>query len=629
MTIPDMSGRIGICDKCGQRYGDIPESVTALKVKCQVCEGTVDIPPLPAPEPAAAAPAPAEAKPAAAPEPPAAKDKPLAAPLGSARPKSERPEKAKSIDREIAAPAMPEAKPEPAKPAVPVKPVAKAVVPVKPVAKGGKPNVPVRPVAKGVKPVVPVKPVAKAAPVKPVAKTPAPKPAAPKPVAKAPAPVAKAAPPAAKAEAKKTSAADIIAKAKAKRAHEPKSAEAPAAKASAADIIAKAKAKRATEPAASKDSAADIIARAKQKRSAPAKAAPAANKASSNAPATERDSRLPKPSGGRRPGGARKRRQRDEEVVEEKSKAPMIIVGVVVLGAIGGGAWWAMRPDAEVVDDSTITVEAPAEPGAAETVPAAGSSDPAAAESATGDDGKISPFVAAASEPPPEVGADDGEDATDGAASSDAGAGETKPEATVIPATGKDWEVPAVGEPVSTRGVIDYKIIHLDQVPPLEKWSGNNDEEWAEIQEDLVLFLDDSGAQSNRAGKRLVNDYPRGSFPAIVNAMMKINFDDKDDMFMASTLNELLSQIGQGTNFGWGSVSGEEPGSEKWVTSALQDKKVVGAWHKMWVNRLANDDTAWANFASSAADKAAAKKKAEEPKADVSGVVGPEEDMFD
>ena len=641
MTIPDMSGRIGICDKCSQRYGDIPESVTALKVKCQVCDGTVNIPPLPVSEPVAAAPvepAPAEA----APEAPAAADKPLAAPLGSTRPKPERPEKAKSIDRDVAAPAPPEAKPEVAKPAAPK--VAKPVVPVKPIAKVGKPVVPVRPVAKGVKPVVPVKPIAKVtkpvtpvkptakvakpaapvakpvqkpAPVKPVAKAPA-----PKPVAKAPAPVAKATPPAAaKPVEKKPSPADIIAKAKAKRAQESTSTEAPVAKASPADIIAKAKAKRAAEPATGgKDSAADIIARAKQKRGGSEKAAPAAKRVSSDAPTTERDSRLPKASGTRRPGGRKggtsKRRQREEEEVVEKSKAPMIIIGVVVLGAIGGGGWWAMRPDAEVVDETTITVDAPAA-----TTPEVA---PGATGSSTGEDEEIPQFVAAAAEPPPEVGADAPEGSAEPATDEEA-----KPAPVVVPASGKDWVVPAIGEPVNTRGVIDYKIIHLDQVPPLERWSGNNDEEWAEIQEDLVLFLDDSGAQSNRAGKRLVDDYPRGAFPAIVNAMMKIDFEDKDDMFIASTLNELLSQIGQGTNFGWGSVSGEEPGSEKWVISALQNKKVVGAWHKMWVDRLSIDDTAWANFASSAADKAAAKKKAAEPAADASGVVGPEEDMFD
>jgi len=536
-----MSERIGICNKCGQRYGDIPESVTALKVKCQSCDGTVEIPPLPVP--AAAPPA----------------EKPLAAPLGGARPKADRPEKAKSIDRDIAAPEIPEVR----KPVAPSKAVVKVPAPIKPV-KLAKPVMPLKPIAKVAKPVAPLKPIAK--------------------VAK---PVAAAAPP-----AHKPAAADIIAKAKAKRAAEATAGVAAEQKSSASDIIAKAKAKRN------------------------ATATPAA---ASNAPVTQRDSRLPKPSGTRRPGGTSKtsassRRRHNEEEEVEKSKAPMVIVGVIALAVICGGAWWVMRPDAAPTQDEN-TVQVPAD-----ETPAPNASNPGAKE--------VQPVVGNEAKEVQPVAADsenlDSADANGGPA--DEAAVDAKPAPVVIPASGVDWVVPAVGEGISTRGVIDYKIILLEQVPQLEKWSGNSAAEWTEIQEDLALFLDDSGAQSNRAGLRLVESYPRGAYPAIVNALMKVNFEDKDGMFLASTLNELLIKIGQGTNYGWESTANLEAGSEAWAKAVLFNKKIVGVWQKAWVEKYIENDDAWANFSSSAADKKAAKDKAAKPKGDV---VGPEEDIFD
>ncbi|MBT4561237.1 MAG: hypothetical protein HOC43_10380, partial [Planctomycetes bacterium] len=93
-----MSERTGTCTSCGQRFGGIPDSVTALKVKCRECNGEVVIPPLPEPEPAPVV----EAK---------------------TPPKAKRPDKAKPVDRVVAG-----ATPAAPKPIVPPK---KAFVPPK------------------------------------------------------------------------------------------------------------------------------------------------------------------------------------------------------------------------------------------------------------------------------------------------------------------------------------------------------------------------------------------------------------------------------------------------------------------------------------------------------------------
>ncbi|MDP7063385.1 MAG: hypothetical protein QF489_10725 [Planctomycetota bacterium] len=604
-----MSERTGICNKCGQRYGDIPDSVTALKVKCQVCDGIVDIPPLPKP---------------AAPEPEAAGDKPLAAPLGDARPKTERPDKAKSIDRDVTTPApVPTppsaAAPKPSKPETPVKPVK----PLKPVAKT-KPVTPIRPVAKP-KPVTPTKSVAKPEPLETV--KPAQKDPTPKSQGKSEAPTYMPA-------EKKTSGADIIAKAKARRAAEQKRASAakPAEKkSSAADIIAKAKAKRAAE-GGHKDSTSDIIARAKAKRAAQS-AKPAESKPK---PQTHSRKPLDKPiagggrtrrpssSGQRHAAGNRARHHRDQEEVT-KSKAPIIIVCVAALAIVGGGSWYLLSGKDNPVDQGEA-VNVPAETNAGDSAAAGINSNTGAAEAvdvapATPDAVDVVPGSGSNSDIDPAVDAstEDGVDETETADNPDAPAAakESKPSAP--------WNAPAPGDPVSVRGVTDYTLIKLDQVPPLPKFPGNSDDDWSDIVEDLELFLDDSGAQSNRAGKRLVEDYPRGAFPAIVNALMKVDYEDSDGQYIASSLNELLTRIGKGTNLGWTSMSNLENGSEEWKAGVLYNKKVAAGWHMMWVNKYGVDDNAWASFSS----RAGAAKKAEKKAEEVVGVVGPEEDPFD
>ncbi|MCP4093184.1 MAG: hypothetical protein GY747_07010 [Planctomycetes bacterium] len=632
-----MSERTGICNKCGQRYGDIPDSVTALKVKCQVCDGIVDIPPMPAPaEPAAAEPAP-EA-PAAAPAAPAEEgDKPLAAPLGGARPKTERPEKAKSIDRDVAAPA-PQPAPPAAAPVKPVKPAAKPVKPIKPVAKA-KPVTPIKPVAKA-KPVKPIKPVAKAKPVAPV-----------KPVAKAPAPAPKKAfeQPAAKAAAPAPEKPAVKPKPKVKApAPKPVEKAAPAEKpaekkSSAADIIAKAKAKRATEdkakPAEKKSSAADIIAKAKAKRAAAEK--PAASKPKPKAKPSSKDpfeksiigggARRPSSSGQKRAAANRARRHRDEEDVVEKSKAPLVILCIAALAIVAGGTWYMLKDkDKSVENGETVNVPAD-ETGGNAAANNANNNAPAAVDvaPATPDAVDVAPATSDAVDVVPGSGTDADPAAAD--VGTDNAGGDTPDELATpaAPAASKpsaEWTVPAAGEAVSVRGVTDHTLIKLDLVPALPKFSGSSDDEWSDIVEDLELFMDDSGAQSNRAGKRLVDDYPRGAFPAIVNGMMKLDYEDSDGQYMASSLNELLTRIGKGTNLGWTSMSDLESGTDEWSSGVLYNKKVAAGWHMMWVNKYGVDDNAWASFSSSAGAAADAAKEAAKKKEEVGGVIAPEDD---
>jgi hypothetical protein len=298
---------------------------------------------------------------------------------------------------------------------------------------------------------------------------------------------------------------------------------------------------------------------------------------------------------------------------------PFVIIGGILILVLGGGSWWALatQKDPEPAD---ITVQAPDNP--AETTPAAADVTPEAPTA-----NEVQPAASDTADTASNEAVDGTTSNTEDGSDSEATGNDSNEPAKpiVVPASGADWTLPAAGEPIHTTGIIDFKLIRLDEVPPLEKWEGSSDEDWADIQEDLLLFLDDSGAQSNRAGKRLVEDYPRGAYPAIVNAMMKADFENEDGLYMLSALNDLIVRIGKNTNLGWDSTTGKEVGSEEWNKAVLYNKKVVAGWQRLWVDKYSVDDAAWESFASSVVIK----KPKDEPKPGTGGVVGPEEDPFD
>lgn len=596
-----MSERIGTCQDCGQRYGDIPDSVTATKVRCKECSGTVVIPPLAAATPPADAPvAPATPATPAAPAAPASPAAPVtpvappaptaggglaATPVGDAPKKVDRPAAAAPVDRDVARPAKKAKKaPESKKPAAPSKPLfapkkpAKPIKPIKPVAK--KPVAPVKPIAK--KPAAPVKPAAAKQPAAPVKPAVAKKPAAPvKPAAAAPDAEA----------AKKARAAAIIAKAKAKRAQE--EGAAPAEKKSGADVLAALKAKREGGGQAAKPAAA----------SKPAAAAkPAAKKAAG----------APKPAAKKKPsaGGTRKssakrssRRDADEEGgrrgsrAAKKSGPPMGLLVFSLVGLIaivGGYFWWQGQQGDEGTPDNTEATgpQTPGDSGAA--APMVDDAPPPTqplTNLPSGDSGDS----AGSGDPAEHSGnaAPETPDGDTGAGEPEAGA-ETPSTPTATPSA--EFIAPQAGETVSTRGITDFFALDLTQVPLLPKFRDTDDELQTELLEDLELFLEDSGASSNRAGKRVV-DGGRSSFPIILNAMLRLDYSTSNGNYTGGTLNQLLYQIGKSNvNVGWKATNLLEEGSEEFLEAALFNKKATVLWFNTWVSRLAKDDAQWEGF---------------------------------
>jgi len=566
----DMSERTGTCNSCGQRYGGIPDSVTALKVKCRECDGEVIIPPLPDPEPAVAPEA-----------------KPEAKEVAESKDKTKRPGKAKPVNRIVAGAPVP-------KPVVPPKPIVppkKAVVPPKPVVPPKKAVVPPKPVVPPKKAVVPPKPVAPPV-VKPVE---APKPAAkpvdpPKPPAEPSEPVASE--PVAVPEApKKLTAAEIIAKAKAKRAAEADATtpqEPAPKKPSAAEIIAKAKAKRAADATASSP--------------APAKAAPAPA-AKAAVPGARRRRPAPRTSGSSsyRPVDSKKIKKNDgpRRFAEDKPKKSHPIIMVAVLLVIAGAAWGSMEllkdkiesaPNQPAVASNDAQPETTAEtalaqPGNAPTASVLEEAAPAA-------------MVLEETAPTDDSGTADPTSTPD---SSTPSAPAAKPEVA--------FEAPEAGFAINYKGITDPTKLDLKAVAPLPRWAQCSEEKWAEVKDDLNLYLEDAGLQSNRAGRRLVEDYAREAFPAIVNAMLKGDFFSREGMREVGALNNLLTKMGKGQNFGWESLGQNEFGSEAANTAIMFNKKIACIWHNMWLGKLSKDDNQWRAFTKTKV----AEKKEEDP----------------
>jgi hypothetical protein len=589
-----MSTRTGTCKDCGQRYDDIPDSVTLTEVKCQVCSGTVVIPPLatstPGPptdsapvesasSPAPAAPASASAgdKIPAAPKPASAAGGLSAKPLGQGQKKSNRPAAAAPIDRTVA------------RPQEDVKPLAKKTTgkaPSKPVFAGkATPAKPFRPVKKA----VPKK--AATSPVKPVSS------ATPTAASKASA-AAKGASPAAQAPssnqgdaAKKAKAAEIIARAKAKRTQAASPAAKAPQKASGADLIAQLKAKKMPAAAASNANA----------ERSPSKVQSSSHQEPAEARKKNRRSRVEREESSRRA----------REHANENNGWKVGVLSLVGLGLVAGAWYWmnsANNEDTVLASDPNTEVSAdPSAPANSDSIPPAVgakalefNAEPAAADS-TPDTQKA-------------VEADGSKQSAD-----------AEPKTTDSPppkpaAASAEFIPPAPGEAANTRGISDFFALDLSLIPEIPKWEQLSDEEYATIQEDLALFLDDQGARSNRAGYRL-NDYGRGAYAVVVNALMDQDFSTKEGMYVSTTLNDLLYKIcNSNKNFGWEDTGAMQEGSEEFLSKALLNKKIAVMWQRYWyLQQFATNDSAWDKMCGLS-------KKAESEKAPVENST---DDLFD
>jgi len=392
-----------------------------------------------------------------------------------------------------------------------------------------------------------------------------------------------------------------MAKLKAKKAdhgHDAPASDSGAKKEKAADLMAKLKAKKAG------DAAPQTPAPAAVGKGIPARKMPARPKAASKRKGREDD------------GG-----ERHHHHHHHAKKGPpilMTLISVIALGGIGYGLWFFLVAAKDQPQEPTGTTAA-ADPAAAETAgdttPAGGAADPVA-EDPSGEPGAGAAEPAAADPGTSEAGESQPAEATNGGEEAAAEAAAPPPAQEPV---GEDpeWAPPAAGEEIAWRGYRFPDSFKLELVPPLEQWSETDDETWAGYVEDAALYLADEGAQSTRAGKRLVEG-TRDAYPAIVNAMLETDWSDHDSIGMCHSLNNLIVEIGQGTNFGWKDVEILEPGTPEYDEGLLFNKKVVIYWYNFWVSKFSIDDEQWDGFAS----KHSAKKPGEEKKKEAAPPTG-------
>lgn len=135
---------------------------------------------------------------------------------------------------------------------------------------------------------------------------------------------------------------------------------------------------------------------------------------------------------------------------------------------------------------------------------------------------------------------------------------------------------PATEEPPAPKApkVADPSSVDLTLLDPFGPVDDTSEGEWAEIQELVDKHIDmDAGAAGNRAGQALER-YGKQAFPAIVNAMLKLDYSTEEGFRNGDLLQKRLQFIANGRNVGW--KYSTEPSDE------LFNKKAVKKLHEVW-----------------------------------------------
>ncbi|MBT3341028.1 MAG: hypothetical protein HN405_08865 [Planctomycetes bacterium] len=257
---------------------------------------------------------------------------------------------------------------------------------------------------------------------------------------------------------------------------------------------------------------------------------------------------------------------------------------VASLAALAGGAWGVMEYLKDSKEQNTDSLASTTEAVVETTTPVTPEAAPLKESPAA-----VLAETTTATTPLAET-TPGSSDSTDEAVSKDA----EKPSAPVTPDVA--FEAPEAGLPINYKGITDPNKLDLKAVSLLPQWSNCDDETWASVKEDIALFLDDSGLQSNRAGDRLIADSPREAFPAIVNAMLQGDYFSREGLRTVGALNDLLTKMGKGQNFGWESIGQHKFGSEGANKAIMFNKKIACIWHNMWVGKLSKDENQWRAF---------------------------------
>lgn len=224
----------------------------------------------------------------------------------------------------------------------------------------------------------------------------------------------------------------------------------------------------------------------------------------------------------------------------EKQRNPAVIVGGLVLAIAAVFGFWKMFL-------AGGTGEATADSGVAQ---AAGSTvEPGSGDDAGGVQLDADPETDGTAEAPVEAGADE--------------TPEEAPEETAPPEP----------KPAKVADPSSVDLMALEDFGPADDTS---EEEWGEIKRKVVTAFDpDAGAAGGRARKAL-EGYGRKAFPAIVNAMKRMNFATEQGRMDGDVAQKTLQYISNGRNVGW--KYSTEPADVLYNKKAV--KKLWDVWEK-------------------------------------------------
>nr|MBA2557046.1 hypothetical protein [Chloroflexota bacterium] len=257
----------------------------------------------------------------------------------------------------------------------------------------------------------------------------------------------------------------------------------------------------------------------------------------------------------------------------KKKQSPVLLA--ITLGALliaGGAAAWYLMGGAE--DDAQEN------PEQAATTPGAAGATTTPAEQGG---------VLAAENPAPEGSAP-------AAVGTDLDGTEVAPEAGAGTAQGTPATPSAFGTAVD-----------LSAIPAFGPDAGVDEAEWKRIR-DLVATALDSG--SGVAGSRAIRELGalgRPAFPAIVNAMLRLDYSTEQGYRDGDIAQRMLQEISAGRNFEW--RYGIGPAEVSW------NQRVVQKWAEVW-DKAKDDPTYWLWWTKQEGDKSAPEGEEETIKID-------------
>ena len=178
-------------------------------------------------------------------------------------------------------------------------------------------------------------------------------------------------------------------------------------------------------------------------------------------------------------------------------------------------------------------------------------------------------------------------DATPAEPSSEASAGE-EPAGDSEPEEAPPAEEPKKPEETKPK-VKDAASIDLSALPTLKRARGTTDEEWAEMQELMAVWMDlDAGAAGPRSGRQLA-EYGRKAMPVILNHWQTFDLENNPQhMRLGDMIQKQIKDICNGSNYGW-RYEGDKD-------RVYFNKRVIESWNKAWL-QVETSIVAWINIA--------------------------------